>query len=152
MPTTTAPVVVQPVNQPVLPEIDQRLYEALRADILARGVLVPIVVDAASGEVLDGRIRQRIANETGIKDVPTVFLSKLTARDRCEIRNGLNLYRRHLTRSQIQAATEWAVRSTPGHSDRSIAGRVGVDKNTVKAARARVGEVHRLSSRIGKGR
>lgn len=121
MPPKTAPAAATTTTPITLPALPSDLFAALKADVAARGVLVPIVVDSTTGEVLDGRVRSEIARQLAIRDIPTIFLGKLTAKDRQEIRNGLNVYRRHLTRQQIQECVLWALRQTPHDSDRKIA-------------------------------
>lgn len=54
----------------LFPDLRPDEYEALKADIAERGVLVPIEVDQ-NGQVLDGHHRLKIAGELGI-DAPTV--------------------------------------------------------------------------------
>ena len=152
MPTNPSPTNATPSNPVVLPDLDLSLYAALKADIERRGVLVPVVVDSTTGEILDGRIRSEIAKEVGLRDLPTIFVGRLNAKDRADIRLGLNAYRRHLTRQQVQAILAGEIRATPHLSDRSIAGRVRCSPATVGAARRRAGvQVEHLDSkRIGK--
>ena len=47
----------------LLPELSAEEFAALKADIAAFGLRVPIVVDAATGEVVDGHHRQRALDE-----------------------------------------------------------------------------------------
>lgn len=49
----------------IMPDLTPDEYAALKADIAARGVLVPIEYDE-SGHILDGYHRVRICNEIGI--------------------------------------------------------------------------------------
>jgi hypothetical protein len=49
-----------------LPGLPLEQYTALKADIEKRGIIVPIVLDAKTGEVVDGAHRKRIATELGI--------------------------------------------------------------------------------------
>ena len=53
----------------VVPQMTARLFAAFRADVAARGVLVPLEV-TAGGVVLDGRQRLRAALELGLERVP----------------------------------------------------------------------------------
>ena len=41
----------------LLPPLTDEEYASLKADIAAQGVLVPVVLDAASGEVIEGHHR-----------------------------------------------------------------------------------------------
>ena len=136
-----------------LPDLPDDLYQHLRADIGLRGVIVPVIVDADSGETLDGRIRLRIAAELQIRDVPTIYLSRLSDRDRADIRNSTNLYRRQLSRKQVNAMLDFALRRSPEDSDGTIAGRVGCDHKTVGKVRERLvsgREIPDLGTRTGR--
>ena len=49
----------------MLPEISQDLQDILNKDIVKRGrIVVPVIKDEL-GNILDGKIRQEIANELG---------------------------------------------------------------------------------------
>jgi hypothetical protein len=69
-------------------------YEALKADIAKRGVLVPAELDE-SGRVLDGHHRIQIAGELGI-ECPTVTRRFASETEKLEHVLKLNLLRRHL--------------------------------------------------------
>jgi len=100
---------------------------ALRASIKAHGVLVPVAVDQ-DGRVLDGHHRKRIAEEEGVG----YLTKKITVRDddhAAEIARTLNADRRQLdeeTRRKMVAELR-----ANGHSERAIAGAIGVSKTTV---------------------
>ena len=47
----------------LLPPLTEEEYAALKADIVEHGVLVPIVVDADTGAIVDGHHRQRAWDE-----------------------------------------------------------------------------------------
>lgn len=70
-------------------------YEALKADIAQRGILIPAEIDAETGEVLDGHHRLRIASELGI-ECPRVLRTFVTDGERTAHVIALNLKRRHL--------------------------------------------------------
>lgn len=70
-------------------------YAALKSDIQARGVRIPIVVDADTGAVIDGHHRRRICQELGI-EVPTVARRYASDAERWQDALVLNLLRRHL--------------------------------------------------------
>ena len=57
----------------LLPELPPDEYEALKADIAARGVLVPIEVDE-QGTILDGHTRFRAWCELGKNEPPPVIV------------------------------------------------------------------------------
>ena len=67
---------------------------ALEADILARGVLVPVEVDD-EGQVLDGHNRVQIADKHGLK-YETIVRQFETEREKREHIYRLNLCRRHM--------------------------------------------------------
>jgi len=70
-------------------------YEALKADIGRRGVLVPVELDE-DGNVLDGHHRARACAELGITGYPTIVREGLDEDAKTEHVLKLNLLRRHL--------------------------------------------------------
>jgi ParB-like chromosome segregation protein Spo0J len=70
-------------------------YEALKADIGRRGVLVPVELDE-DGNVLDGHHRVRACAELGITGYPVVVREGLAEAAKTEHVLKLNLLRRHL--------------------------------------------------------
>lgn len=70
-------------------------YDALKADIAKRGILVPVEVDEDTGEILDGHHRLRIAQELEI-EAPKVLRRFASEDDRVEHVLKINLLRRHL--------------------------------------------------------
>lgn len=85
----------------LMPPLRLEEYEALKADIAKRGVLVPIVVDVDTGQVIDGFHRLRACQELGIKP-PVNKRHFATDKERKEHALILNLLRRHL------GPTTWA--------------------------------------------
>ena len=79
----------------ILPPLTADEYAALKADIAAHGVLVPVELDEA-GQVLDGHHRLRAAAELGLAEVPTVVRTGLSEDAKREHALRLNLLRRHL--------------------------------------------------------
>jgi len=71
-------------------------FDALKADIEHRGVLVPIEFDADTGEVVDGRNRLRACEELGITDYPRSEHSYKSDEERKLVTIILNTYRRQL--------------------------------------------------------
>jgi hypothetical protein len=71
-------------------------FEALKADIARRGVLVPVEYDAATGEVLDGHNRLKACEELGIADFPKVSREFTSDDERRLHVIVLNTYRRQL--------------------------------------------------------
>lgn len=84
----------KPRHEPVieLPPLTADLFSRLREDIRMRGIQIPILVDHATGEIIDGKQRQQIAVELGIKNIPTIYVSRLDAMERADLRVALNLY------------------------------------------------------------
>ena len=82
-----------------VPALSETEYETLRADISARGLLVPIKVTAA-GVVLDGRARLRAARELGHE---LISVHVVTPEDEFEYILRAALHRRHLDASQRAA-------------------------------------------------
>lgn len=117
----------------LLPDLSPEEFEALKADIAANGVRVPVVVDAETGEVVDGHHRQRAVDELrseGVK-VPDLRQVRRFADDdeRASFVLAANLFRRHLTREQRNdLVTRLRER---GWSLRRIGEAVGADVATV---------------------
>lgn len=136
--TSIPPNREKPRHEPVieLPPLPADLLGRLRDDIRLRGIQIPILVDHATGEIIDGKQRQQIAVELGIKNIPTIYVSRLDDMERADLRVALNLYRRHLSRSQMREFIAWELKKRPGSSDRSVAGRTGVNHRTVASVRS----------------
>jgi hypothetical protein len=83
----------------LLPPLTGDEYAALKADIAARGVQVPIEFDE-DGAPLDGHHRLRACDELGITEYPRVVRSGLSEAQKVEHVLALNLARRHLSREQ----------------------------------------------------
>jgi hypothetical protein len=81
-----------------LPALSPEEYVAIKADIAEHGVLVPIVVDE-QGRVIDGRIRQAIAEELHL-DYQSTTLEGLDDEAKVDRGIALNLKRRHLSRAE----------------------------------------------------
>lgn len=79
----------------VMPPLSTEEYEALKADIARRGVLIPILVDADTGDVIDGYHRLQACQELG-KEAPRVEQYFANDEERKEHALILNLLRRHL--------------------------------------------------------
>jgi ParB-like chromosome segregation protein Spo0J len=137
-----------PDRQWELPEIDHDLRERLKEEIRRWGrVLVPIVVDEHD-RIIDGEIRQQLAQELGIKDIPRVIVPGLTEEEKHDLRLVLNIYRRHLNREQVRQWVAWELIVHPDHSDRKVAAKIGVSPTTVGKVRATV-QVGQSAPRLG---
>lgn len=103
------------------------IEDALRASIERFGVLVPVVKDQ-HGNIIDGHHRARIADQLGVPY--RVDVVQVADEDEArEIARTLNADRRQLTEEQRRAVVVELRRQ--GHSERAIAGALGVSKATV---------------------
>lgn len=94
-------------------------YEAPRAGIASRGIVVPAVVDQR-GRILEGRHRRRVADDDEAADLAVI----------------LNAARRYLTREQRRELIGAEIQRRPGEaSDCVVARRVGCSPSTVAAVR-----------------
>ena len=110
-------------------------FAALEADILERGVMVPIEFDE-DGNVIDGHHRLMICRKHGITDYPKVIRRGWTEEQKRTHSRRMNLARRHLTREQRRRLIESELRECPGGSNRKIAAALGVDHKTVGNVRS----------------
>lgn len=131
--STAAIVADQPYQ--LLPPLPADEYAALRADIQANGIRVPIDVDE-HGQILDGHHRQRIAAELAIP-CPARLVGGLTEDDKRSHAVAVNVHRRTLTVSQRRDLVLAELVRDPSRSDRAIGRLCGVDGKTVAAARLR---------------
>ncbi len=93
------------VTWQLLPPLSADELAALKHDIAERGVLVPVVVDAESGAVLDGHHRVRAWEELRAEGVKVPDFARDVRRfagddERRAFVVATNLFRRHLSRSQ----------------------------------------------------
>lgn len=125
----------------VMPALSAEEYAALKVDIAAHGVRVPIDVDEA-GDVLDGHHRQRIAAELGM-ECPSRTVSGMSEQQKREHALTVNLARRHLSTQQRRQLIAREIGRAPQRSDRDLARLVGCDHKTVGAVRRKwsTGEV-----------
>jgi len=132
-----------------LPAIKMCEYDELRRDIARRGVVIPLLVDAKTLQIIDGRIRNRICEELGIREVPRILINDLSGDDLTDFRLAINLYRRHLSSAQKRELVAWHLRLHPESSDRKIAGETGVSDKTVAKVR-RGAEIPHPDRRTGR--
>ena len=104
-------------------------HASLREDIARRGVLVPVMVNAATGEIIDGHHRAAIADELGI-DYPIQAVD-IADQDEAEIiAVALNVKRRRMSPDQRrELANVFRVKS--GWSQQKIADALGVSQRSV---------------------
>ncbi len=122
----------EPKFQP-MPELSAEQYDALKVDIVARGIVVPIVVDQ-HGRILDGHNRVRISEELAI-ECPREIHHVADDDEAADLAVTLNCARRHLSREQTRQVIAGEIARRPGDSDRAIARRVGCSPSTVGAVR-----------------
>lgn len=90
---------VQAEQYQLLPALTDEEYEALKADIALRGVMVPVEYDEA-GAILDGHHRVRACEELGVKDWPRIVREGMSEEEKQRHVIALNVARRHLNESQ----------------------------------------------------
>ncbi len=127
----------------LLPPLSEEEYRALKADIAAQGVIFPLVIDADTGEVIDGHHRLKAWTELkneGVKvpSYPRAVRPFASDQEREAFVISANLIRRHLTRSQ-RAELEARLRAA-GWSLRRIGEVVGVNDKTVRNDLAEIAE------------
>jgi ParB-like chromosome segregation protein Spo0J len=140
-----------PEKYQLLPELDPESFAALKADIAARGIIVPVLVDEF-GAIIDGHNRARACRELGINDYPVEVRSDLSEADKRTLARKLNMLRRHLSREQVRQLIGDQLRDTPEWADRRIGRELGVDHKTVGAVRADLGstgEIPQLEKTVG---
>ena len=114
-----------------MPPLSIEQVTALREDIEARGIIVPIIVDQ-HGRVLDGHNRLALAAKLGI-DCPREVRHVADDEEAADLAVTLNCARRHLTRDQVRQVIVSEADRRPADSDRTIARRVGCSPSTVAA-------------------
>ena len=116
-----------------MPHLSPEQYSALKSDIEANSIIVPIVVDQ-HGRIIDGHNRKQIADQLGIVCPSEVH----QVADDAEAENlavTLNCARRHLSREQVRKIVRNEIERCPDDSDRAIARRVGCSPSTVGSVR-----------------
>jgi hypothetical protein len=134
----------------LLPGLTSEEYAALRDDIAANGVRVPVDVDE-NGQVLDGHHRSLIAAELGIA-CPRRTIAGLTEAQKVAHAIAVNVHRRTLTQQQKRDLLAESIKAEPEASDREHARRVGTSDKTAGAVRAELestAEVPQLEARRG---
>lgn len=140
----------------VMPDLTPIEYEALKADIAERGVLVPVEVDE-NGAILDGHHRVRAWQELRSEGVnlakyPQTVRRGLTEEQKRNHARSLNVLRRHLSREQRDDVMR-AMRAD-GATYQEIASSVGVSVDTAhRAARdVELSDIGKLQGVDGKYR
>ncbi len=120
----------------VMPDLKPIEYEALKADIEERGVLVPVEVDE-TGAILDGHHRVKAWTQlrgegVNLPDYPRMVRRGLTEEQKRNHARSLNVLRRHLSKEQ-QGEVMRAMRAD-GMTYQEIADKVGVSVGKAHAA------------------
>ncbi len=113
----------------LLPPLSQEEYEALKADIAERGVMVPVEYDE-EGNVLDGHHRVKACQELGIKEWPSIVRIGLSEDEKAEHVLKLNVHRRHLPKEWKQEKAKEL--REQGWSYRRIAKALGISHMTIE--------------------
>jgi len=138
----------------IMPPLSDDEYQALKADIQARGVMVEVEYDE-DGDILDGYHRVQIADELGIS-YPSIVRAGLSETEKLEHALALNLARRHLTREQRRELVAKLRRE--GWSYPRIAERLKVDPKTAWSdvqstlENSKVGQPVRITGKDGRSR
>ena len=118
----------------LLPDLTEEEFASLKADIAARGVMVPVELDE-TGAVLDGHHRVRACAELGITEYPRIIRPGMTEDEKRKHVLALNLDRRHLNQQQKRELVAKLLVATPDVSNRQIAEAAKVSHPTVAAVR-----------------
>jgi ParB-like chromosome segregation protein Spo0J len=137
----------------LMPDMSPAEFEALKADIAQRGVMVPIDVDE-SGEILDGHHRYRAWAELHKNEVPSAIVREgLSEQEKRAFARKNNILRRHLTREQVRQLIAEQLKDSPEWADNRVAEELGVDGKTVGSVRddlEATSEIPKLDRLVGK--
>jgi ParB/Sulfiredoxin domain len=137
----------------LMPAMSLAEFEALKADIAERGVVVPIDVDE-TGEILDGHHRYRAWAELKKNEPPpTIVREGLSEREKRAFARKNNILRRHLTREQVRQLIAEQLKDSPDWADNRVADELGVDGKTVGSVREDLestSEIPKLDRLVGK--
>jgi ParB-like chromosome segregation protein Spo0J len=98
----------------LMPNMSGADFEALKADIAQRGVVVPIDVDEA-GEILDGHHRYRAWVGLKKNEPPPIIVREgLSEQEKRSFARKNNILRRHLTREQVRRLIAEQLKELPG--------------------------------------
>jgi ParB family chromosome partitioning protein len=133
---TTAPIEeVHPNRQQPRRRFDEAALEELAQSIREMGVLEPILVrrrPQGGWEIIAGERRWRAAQRAGLREVP-IFVRELSAKDAFEAALVENLQREDLSPLETARAFQRLIEEH-GHSQETIAKRVGKDRSTISNA------------------
>jgi ParB-like chromosome segregation protein Spo0J len=142
----------------LMPDMSPAEFEALKADIAQRGVVVPIDIDE-HGDILDGHHRYRAWAELHKNEPPpTIVRAGLSEQEKRAFARKNNILRRHLSREQIRRLIAEQLKDSPEWADNRIAEDLGVDGKTVGSVRddlestSEIPKFDRLVGKDGKAR
>src|SRR5262249_9134284 len=133
----------------IFPPLSEEQFNQLKADIAARGVMVPIELDR-NGEILDGKHRLLACTEAGFQKVPVIIRSLLAGEQAIE-----HILRLHFARRQLPKAAKkkLTVRlRKEGWTEERIAHNLGVSQQTISnwLQFTNFGEVTKVIGKDGK--
>ena len=137
-------------NYQVMPELSETDFEALKADIAERGVMVPVEYDE-DGNILDGHHRVKACQELG-EDWPSLTRKGFSEEEKRTHARRINIARRHLNQEQKRELILGQLIDTPEQSNRQIARGLGVSDNTVRVVREEgeaTAQIAQLNKTIG---
>jgi len=112
----------------IFPPLSNEKFEALKSNIKAKGILIPIEVDE-HGNILDGFERDRAAKALRLPWVPFIVRRGLTEKQKIEHTLNINLTRRQLTKKDLRTlAMQLRAKGRPQDSIASI---LGVSQKTI---------------------
>ena len=118
----------------LLPELTPDQYQALKSDIEANGILVP-VIRTETGETIDGHHREQIAAELGITNIPVQTVKCLGEEERRHMAIRLNANRRQMSADQKRHLIREELKRSPDLSNNWLGELLGVDGKTVQSVR-----------------
>jgi ParB/Sulfiredoxin domain len=150
-------------NFQVMPPLSDEEFQALKADIAERGLMVPIIMDTY-GTVVDGHHRKRALDELEaegydihwlIRNIRNAWIEhtgERTVEGKRDLAWRLNMQRRHLSREQKRQVVAAKLKESPEWTDTRIAHLLGVSDKTVRSVREEqeaVSEIPKLDTLIG---
>jgi ParB-like chromosome segregation protein Spo0J len=147
------PRIIDSGKYQLMPDMSPAEFEALKADIAVRNVVVPIDIDD-TGEILDGHHRYRAWLDLKKNELPpTIVRHGLSEQEKRAFARKNNILRRHLSREQVRRLIAEQLKDSPEWADNRIADELGVDGKTVGAVREDLestSEIPRLDRLVGK--
>ena len=133
--------------------LSKKDYQALKADIAVRGIIVPVEIDE-HGNILDGHHRVRAWTELKAEhrvngaDYPRIVRAGMTEKEKRNHVRALNLIRRHLTKEKRKQI--WADMRADGMTYEAIAQATGVSDETVRKSASNLLEAASVKGKDGK--